>query len=298
MDGNFKMAPPGFKQLYVIHASMGESSVPVIFGFLERKNQAVYEELFEAINHQLEDMNLTLDPDKIVCDFESGVIQAINSTYGNVEIQGCFYHLCQSTWRKIQDLELVNRYKEDGEFKLFVGQLDALAFLPLEDVVQGFRYLEGIAPDNSEGLVDYFGVNYAVGTVRHRDMENGNFGINFRRIPPKFPPPLWNVRDATVNNDPRTNNICESWNYRFSSLVGQKHPPIWRAIKFLKREEACASAKIQQYFVGVLPQKRTKQVYVNQQQRLRNLCIEYERTNINMQEFLRGVGHTIHLGDD
>ena len=33
MDGNFKMSPPGFKQIYVIHASLGESSVPVVFAF-------------------------------------------------------------------------------------------------------------------------------------------------------------------------------------------------------------------------------------------------------------------------
>ena len=138
MDGNFKMSPPGFKQLYVIHASIGECSVPVVFAFLERKNQSVYEELFQAINAKLGDMNLEANPDKIICDFESGKLPAINSEYGDVEVHCCFYHLCQSTWRKIQDLELVNGYKDDDYFRLLFGQLDRIAVLPLDDVQDGF----------------------------------------------------------------------------------------------------------------------------------------------------------------
>ena len=35
-----------------------------------------------------------------------------------------------------------------------------------------------------------------------------------------FPPPVWNVHDATLNNDPRTNMICEGWNNKFHNLVG------------------------------------------------------------------------------
>ena len=111
MDGNFKMSPLGFKQLYVIHASLGESSVPVVFAFLERKNQAIYEQLLEAIVNKLGQMNLTAQPYKVICDFESASIQ--------VDVQGCFFHLTQSTWRKVQDLHLVERYFLNLVFKVF-----------------------------------------------------------------------------------------------------------------------------------------------------------------------------------
>ena len=124
MDGNFKMSPQGFKQLYVIHASMGESSVPAVFAFLERKNQAAYKELFEAIEDKLLDMNLTVDPDKVICDFESALIQAVGNIFGDVDIQGCFFHLTQSTWRKIQDLRLVERY-----FPLLLFHIFLIEFL-------------------------------------------------------------------------------------------------------------------------------------------------------------------------
>ena len=110
MDGNFKMSPPGFIQLYVIHASLGESSIPAVFAFLEKKNQASYDELFEAINNKLTDLHLNASVEKIICDFEIAVIQSVQNVLGDVQIQGCFYHLRQSTYRKIQNLGLVERY--------------------------------------------------------------------------------------------------------------------------------------------------------------------------------------------
>ena len=59
------MAPPGFKQMYVIHASLGESSIPVVFAFLERKNQAAYEELFEALNENWKILDVRLTQEKL-----------------------------------------------------------------------------------------------------------------------------------------------------------------------------------------------------------------------------------------
>ncbi|KAG1657415.1 hypothetical protein GQR58_023391 [Nymphon striatum] len=52
----------------------------------------------------------------------------------NIRSRGCFYHLTQSTWKKIQDLGLANHYKDDNEFRIFVGMMDGLAFLPLAEV--------------------------------------------------------------------------------------------------------------------------------------------------------------------
>lgn len=92
--------------------------------------------------------------------------------------------------------------------------------------------------------------------------------------------------------------MCESWNYRYSTLIGHRHPPIWKAIKFLKREEAVASTKLHQYSIGTLSKKQVKRVYIQLQLRLKNLCNEYNQGRMNMADFLRGVGHNIHLGEN
>jgi len=55
----------------------------------------------------------------------------------HVNVQGCFHHLTQSTWRKVQELGLTTAYKDDDNVKHFCGMLDALAFLPLNDITEG-----------------------------------------------------------------------------------------------------------------------------------------------------------------
>jgi hypothetical protein len=59
-----------------------------------------------------------------------------------------------------------------------------------------------------------------------------------RRSPPMFPPAIWNVHDATVNGDARTNNMCEGWNNKLFNLVGHDHLSIWRVIEWCQKEEA------------------------------------------------------------
>ncbi|XP_016660189.1 uncharacterized protein LOC107883841 isoform X2 [Acyrthosiphon pisum] len=54
--------------------------------------------------------------------------------------------------------------------------------------------------------------------------------IKMRKTSPHFPPSDSNVRDATLNNGDRTNNVCEGWNNRFSNLVNHKHQTIWTLI--------------------------------------------------------------------
>ncbi|KAG7157140.1 hypothetical protein Hamer_G009970, partial [Homarus americanus] len=88
--------------------------------------------------------------------------------------------------------------------------------------------------------------------------------LRVRHAPPMFVPPLWNVHDATMNNNARTNNICEGWNNKFFNLVGHYHPSIWR------REEATVSTIIQQDAVGNPPQRRVRRRDVQLQERLRN----------------------------
>ena len=46
-----------------------------------------------------------LNPSKIILDFELVVINAIGAVLGN-DIKCCFFHLCHSTFRKLQELGL------------------------------------------------------------------------------------------------------------------------------------------------------------------------------------------------
>ena len=76
--------------------------------------------------HATDVMGATADPTTVICDFEAAAMNAVRTVLGEeVTIQGCFYHLCQSTWRKIQELGLVGDYIARDDIKLFAGMLDA-----------------------------------------------------------------------------------------------------------------------------------------------------------------------------
>ena len=65
------------------------------------------------------------DPDYIITDYESSIIPEIQAVLGDaVETAGCFYHLTLATWRKIQELGLVNHYWDSEEFHHFCGMLN------------------------------------------------------------------------------------------------------------------------------------------------------------------------------
>ncbi|KAL8577385.1 hypothetical protein ACOMHN_060207 [Nucella lapillus] len=242
MDGNFAMSPNIFCQIYVIP-----------------KTRASYERLFQAVVDKCAELDLELNVQTVVTDFEDAVLRAAVAVFGrDVHCRGCFYHLSQSTWRKIQELGLAPRYHADQEFRLFCGMMDGLAFLPLNDVQEGMAFLRINLPQDPpevEDLLNYFDQTYVSGRYRPIQQQPAGDGaaaapIRMRRIPPLFAPAIWNVHNATIDNNPRTNNICEGWNNKFMNLM---------------------------------------------QERLRNLCIERRDGRKSVEELLRGVSWNIRL---
>jgi hypothetical protein len=92
-----------------------------------------------------------------------------------------------------------------------------------------------IAPPEANDLVDYFDNTYVLGIYQNEHGRNG--AVRLRRVPPAFPPRLWNVHEATVNEDPRTNNVSKAWNNKFAHMFRHQHPTVWKCIKALQIEE-------------------------------------------------------------
>ena len=110
-----------------------------------------------------------------------------------------------------------------------------------------------------------------------------------------FPPAIWNVHDATVNGDARTNNMCEGWYDKFFNLVGHAHLSIWRVIEWCQKEEATVrtTSIIQQDAVCYPPAKRTQQRHVQLHECLQNICKDLTTGQKTIDEFMCGVGWNI-----
>ena len=87
-----------------------------------------------------------------------------------------------------------------------------------------------------------------------------------------FPPSSWNVYDATIFGQDRTNNLCEAWNRGFSQLISYNHPSVWTLIDALRKETMQTSTAIEQDALGQLPKKRVKRSTKDMRERLINLC--------------------------
>jgi len=74
---------------------------------------------------------------QITIDFEKAVVIAIEKVLPKVKIHCCYFHLCQSVWRKIQEYGLIKKYKEDKQFQRDIAMITGLAFLPVNYVKKG-----------------------------------------------------------------------------------------------------------------------------------------------------------------
>ena len=61
-------------------------------------------------------------------------------------------------------------------------------------------------------LLNYFDTNYVRGPLVVQPAANG-FRAR-RNMNPRLRIPTWNMHELTLNDQPRTNNYCESWNSR------------------------------------------------------------------------------------
>ena len=229
MDGTFSVVPTIFDQLYVIRVPLGDTSVSCVYALLPGQTQTLYEEMFRGIQNACEMMDISLDPNVVIVDFEKAVWQAVTVVFGvHVDVKGCFFHLSQSTWRKVQRLGLTTAYKDNDDAKQFCGMLDALAFLPVSDIPEAMEHLRQNTPEGFDDLLSYFDSTYVSGPCRSiRCLPSARQPsvqrVRVRRLPPQFPPSTWNVFEATLAKEPRTNNETEAWNHAFAQQIGHSH---------------------------------------------------------------------------
>jgi len=74
----------------------------------------------------------------------------------------------------------------------------------------------------------------------------------------KFPPSTWNAYERSHFNMNRTNNVVESWNKKFSALVGHANPTIYNFIAAVQMEHSSTDKKILANSLGEQPPKRKK----------------------------------------
>ena len=139
-DGTFKVTPPIFAQVYSIHASQHGDLVPAFYCLLPNKAQETYERLFRAVRQLIPNAH----PTSFLVDFEMSAINTIRMVfdYDDLPVSGCFFHLNENVRKHMQQIGLQRRYQNDPEFALLLRHIPALAFVPIQHLIEAFETLE------------------------------------------------------------------------------------------------------------------------------------------------------------
>jgi hypothetical protein len=282
-DGTFKTTPPLFSQIYTIHGVKFNNVIPTVFVLMSERSTNSYVRVLTEINN----LRANLRPLSIMTDFEHAALLAFRRVYPDAEQRGCFFHMSQCIWRRLQQIEgLQDKYTIDPEFALSIRQLAALAFVPVVDIVKAFDDLldSTFFQENEELVRDL--VNYFEDTWIGRPTRRG------RRSEPAFSHSLWNCYDAVLHDLPKTNNAIEGWHRSFSELLGAHHPSIWKFIEGLQKEQSMNELTIEQYISGHQPPP-VRRVYRDTAARIKAIVAEY--VDRPLLDYLRGIAHNLNL---
>ena len=102
MDGTFNVAPPQFTQLYTVHGLSNEHHVVECYALLPNKERNTY----VLFLRQVQQLTNGASPATIMIDYEQACIGATPLVFPNTTVFGCFFHLCKSVNRYVQEAGL------------------------------------------------------------------------------------------------------------------------------------------------------------------------------------------------
>jgi len=277
-DGTFKKVPHLFFQLYTIHFQLVRGVNPAgVYCLLPSKSRNVYERLMTAVKHLIPNAA----PGTILVDFERAAMDAFATAFPEAHISGCYFHLCQSLIRKVQEVGMKSAYESDSAICSMIRCLPALAFVPLADIEVCFEALCDAMPphEHMDEILSYFEHTY----VRGRRARGRGQHFN----PPLFSPELWNKREAATDGIARTTNAVEGWHNSLQSLFMCDHPTMWIFFDGLRRDMALQKAQFLQSIAGV--QQAPKKKYVLLDQRVLRAIATYGQSDVIT--YLRAMAH-------
>ena len=112
--------------------------------------------------------------------------------------------------------------------ELLIGQITAIAFVPVDEVRTAFKALSEADHSCVTNTLEYFEDNFI----------GRQYGKAGRRRDPRYDVSMQNTHQRVENNLPRTNNFAEKWHRRFQSNIDACHSNFWKLFAdILKREQ-------------------------------------------------------------
>jgi hypothetical protein len=261
-----------------MHVNFNNKDLPVVYYLLPDKKESTYVKAFKML-----DARLKTKPTSLNVDFELAVFNAAKKVWPECHLYGCYFHLSQSIYKYIKKNKLVKEYSASEAFRKNYRQLQALAYLPEEDVIDGFNILKNNCIESFKSVLDYF-FNTYIGDLK----QNSNSIRNAR-----FPIATWNVHIRCKLGLPRTNNKVECWHMLINNKA-TKNLTVYKLIELLRTEQSKVETDLVKLTMGELIKKKLKQD--KKDKNLQTLCQNYEKTtNEKLLEYLDYISLNFEL---
>lgn len=271
MDGTFSYCTKYFLQMFTIHGLKNGHYVPLLFSLLPDKRTNTYLDLLSLLKSNIfSEFNLLFNPSEVYVDFEKAIHQAVNSTWPNIKINGCRFHLHQAWHRKIQSLGLTLEFSDkNSEIGKWLKHTFGLTYISQEEVEDCFAFdLMSYKPE-SEALDKY--ADYLLQVYIDKDAQ--------------FPPRIWADGNPSIT---RTTNACESFHSKFNSSFYSPHPAIYIFVEKLKEFQIDTYIKIQSFH---MPAKIKDKKVSSKFNCLKDLANRYRSGQITRINFIKCVSY-------
>lgn len=195
VDGTFKSCPSPYSQMVTLHGKLFGRVLPLVVALMTGKTIAQYRYVFRSVKTAVRQATgHRFRPRQFICDFEMAIIAAIESELNQSSVSGCYFHFCQSMWRKVQELGLSGEYRQNERLRMCLRKFFSIGHLPLALVCNNF-VLHSSSNQTRRLIRRYPALRRFINYMQ----------MNY--IDGNFPPRLWNVYARDM--DTRTNNHVE-----------------------------------------------------------------------------------------
>ena len=103
--GTFKVVPNVFFQVYSIHFDFGSAIHPAaVYCLLANKISNTYSRMLGELQSHIPQAK----PRTVLVDFKKAAVNAFSGQFPDAMVTGCYFHLCQSVIRKVNEIGLMS----------------------------------------------------------------------------------------------------------------------------------------------------------------------------------------------
>ena len=291
-DGTFATCPPLFAQIYMVFGQLPNNGkvVPCAYALLPNKQHTTYSMLWAKIK---EGLPSTYSPDYLMIDFEASASKGFLENFPAAKVTGCHFHFSKNIIHQLGQKGCLSKYNKCQEFQQLVKLMQALAFLPADDVAKAWEQViepffyrhQDILTESMDDFIDYFIATYV-----------GKVGRNRRRGNPKIKLDMWTKFNVVKEQMPCTNNAVEAFNRAWNRST-PSNASLWTILDGFLREEMLMKNKLHEAWQQDSPESHSissRQLQVKQkEEKIFRLVAQY--TNMNLDTYLKEIVSALKL---